>query len=147
VIVCALPGRVGAAVGAGLLLAFPTAIRQGLVPALIGYAAGLLPGAALLHMITTALACCGCGHPAHRSWGAGSVPRSGGQWFEYRLGSQAVRRRRGGERPAALQDAGDQRRQRMHAVRNHRRGREAGGHSAAAWSSRGRRRSMVIDRT
>jgi zinc and cadmium transporter len=56
VIVCALAGSVGAAAGAGLLLAFPTAIRQALVPALIGYAAGVLLGAALLGMIPTALA-------------------------------------------------------------------------------------------
>jgi zinc and cadmium transporter len=56
VIVFSLLGSVGAAAGAGLLLAFPRAIRQALVPALVGYAAGVLLGAAFLGMIPTALA-------------------------------------------------------------------------------------------
>lgn len=51
-----LLGSVGAAAGAALLLAFPRGIRQALVPALIGYAAGVLLGAAFLGMIPTALA-------------------------------------------------------------------------------------------
>jgi zinc and cadmium transporter len=50
-----LLGSVGAAAGAALLLAFPQPIRQALVPALVGYAAGVLLGAAFLAMIPTAL--------------------------------------------------------------------------------------------
>jgi len=51
-----LLGSVGAVAGAGLLLAFPTAVRKALVPILIGYATGVLLGAALLGMIPAALA-------------------------------------------------------------------------------------------
>lgn len=51
-----LLGSVGAAAGAATLLVFPQAIRQALVPALVGYAAGVLLGAAFLGMIPTALA-------------------------------------------------------------------------------------------
>jgi len=56
VIVFSLLGSVGAAAGAALLLVFPGAIRQALVPVLVGYAAGVLLGAAFLGMIPTALA-------------------------------------------------------------------------------------------
>jgi hypothetical protein len=62
--------HVGAAADVGQLLALAAAIRRALVPALIGCAAGVLLGAAVLDMITTALARFGCGHPAQRSWGA-----------------------------------------------------------------------------
>jgi zinc and cadmium transporter len=51
-----LLGSLGAAAGAATLLAFPLAVRKALVPALIGYAAGVLLGAAFLGMIPTALA-------------------------------------------------------------------------------------------
>ena len=56
ILVFSLLGSVGAAAGAGLLLVFPTAVRQALVPMLVGYATGVLLGAALLGMIPTALA-------------------------------------------------------------------------------------------
>lgn len=51
-----LLGSVGALAGAGLLLAFPQAIRDRLVPVLISYAGGTLLGAAFLGMIPAALA-------------------------------------------------------------------------------------------
>jgi zinc and cadmium transporter len=60
-----LLGSVGAAAGAAMLLVFPRTIRQALVPALVGYAAGVLLGAAFLGMIPTALA---------RSEGAAILP-------------------------------------------------------------------------
>ena len=56
IVLFSLAGSVGAAAGAALLLVFPKAIRQALVPMLVGYAAGVLLGAALLGMIPTALA-------------------------------------------------------------------------------------------
>jgi zinc and cadmium transporter len=56
IVAFALLGSVGAAAGAALLLVFPTAVRQALVPALIGYATGVLLGAAFLGMIPNALA-------------------------------------------------------------------------------------------
>ena len=56
IIVFSLLGSVGALAGAALLLAFPRAIRDALVPALISYAAGVLLGAAFLGMIPKALA-------------------------------------------------------------------------------------------
>ncbi len=56
IVAFSLLGSLGAAGGAALLLVFPRAIREALVPALIGYAAGVLLGAAFLGMIPTALA-------------------------------------------------------------------------------------------
>lgn len=55
IVTFSLVGSVGAAAGAALLLAFPLAIRDALVPALISYSAGVLLGAAFLGMIPTAL--------------------------------------------------------------------------------------------
>lgn len=56
IIVFALLGSVGSAAGAALLLMFPRAIREALVPTLISYAAGVLLAAAFLGMIPKALA-------------------------------------------------------------------------------------------
>lgn len=55
IVTFSLIGSVGAAAGAALLLVFPLATRDALVPALISYAAGVLLGAAFLGMIPTAL--------------------------------------------------------------------------------------------
>lgn len=54
-IVFALLGSAGALVGAALLLAFPDAVRNRLLPCLVAYAAGTLLGAAFLGMIPKAL--------------------------------------------------------------------------------------------
>jgi zinc and cadmium transporter len=56
VVVFSLLGSVGAIGGAALLLLFPRAIRDALVPALVSYAAGVLLGAAFLGMIPKAIA-------------------------------------------------------------------------------------------
>lgn len=56
IILFSLLGSVGVAAGAALLLVFPRAIREALVPTLISYAAGVLLGAAFLGMIPKALA-------------------------------------------------------------------------------------------
>lgn len=56
VVVFSLLGSVGAIAGAALLLLFPRAIREALVPALVSYAAGVLLGAAFLGMIPKAIA-------------------------------------------------------------------------------------------
>lgn len=55
IVTFSLVGSFGTAAGAALLLAFPLAIRDALVPALISYSAGVLLGAAFLGMIPTAL--------------------------------------------------------------------------------------------
>ena len=55
IIVFSLLGSVGAAAGASLLLVFPRAIRDAIVPSLVSYAAGVLLAAALLSMIPKAL--------------------------------------------------------------------------------------------
>jgi zinc and cadmium transporter len=54
-LVFALAGSVGALAGAALLLAFPDAVRNRLVPCLVAYATGTLLGAAFLGMIPKAL--------------------------------------------------------------------------------------------
>lgn len=56
VVVFSLLGSIGAIGGAALLLLFPRAIRQTLVPALVSFAAGVLLGAAFLGMIPKAIA-------------------------------------------------------------------------------------------
>jgi zinc and cadmium transporter len=56
VIVFSLLGSIGAIGGAALLLLFPRAIRESLVPALVSFAAGVLLGAAFLGMIPKAIA-------------------------------------------------------------------------------------------
>ncbi|MDP4028772.1 MAG: ZIP family metal transporter [Gallionella sp.] len=55
VILFSLLGSVGAIIGAALLLAFPDALRQKLLPCLLSYATGTLLGAAFLGMIPKAL--------------------------------------------------------------------------------------------
>ena len=55
VILFSLLGSVGAIIGAALLLAFPDALRQKLLPCLLSYATGALLGAAFLGMIPKAL--------------------------------------------------------------------------------------------
>jgi len=55
VILFSLLGSVGAMGGAALLLAFPDAMRQRLLPCLLSYATGTLLGAAFLGMIPKAL--------------------------------------------------------------------------------------------
>lgn len=56
VVVFSLLGSIGAIGGAALLLLFPRAIRESLVPALVSFAAGVLLGAAFLGMIPKAIA-------------------------------------------------------------------------------------------
>ncbi len=54
-ILFSLLGSVGAMIGAALLLAFPDAMRQRLLPCLLSYATGTLLGAAFLGMLPKAL--------------------------------------------------------------------------------------------
>ena len=54
-IVFTLLGSVGALIGAALLLRFPDAVRNRLLPGLVAYTTGTLLGAAFLGMIPTAL--------------------------------------------------------------------------------------------
>jgi len=56
IIIFSVLGSIGAIAGAALLLLFPQAIRQTLLPLLLSYAAGTLLGAAFLGMIPGALA-------------------------------------------------------------------------------------------
>jgi zinc and cadmium transporter len=55
IMIFSLLGSVGAVGGAALLLVFPSAVRETLVPCLISYATGTLLGAAFLGMMPTAL--------------------------------------------------------------------------------------------
>ena len=56
VVAFSLLGSLGAIAGAASMLAFPAAVRQRLVPALVSYATGTLLGAAFLGMIPAGLA-------------------------------------------------------------------------------------------
>ena len=55
IIAFSLLGSVGAVAGSASLLAFPDRVRKDLVPSLISYATGTLPGAAFLGMLPAAL--------------------------------------------------------------------------------------------